>query len=89
MFFLRDDNLKLRPGEKHILATVNSLFGGMLLCSDNMGRYSAEARAAYAQLLRNREAEDIRVLADGKLLSVRYRLDGREHTVNIESLKED
>ena len=89
VFFLRDDNLKLRPGEKHILATVNSLFGGMLLCSDNMGRYSAEAKAAYAQLLRNREAEDIRVLADGKLLSVRYRLDGREHTVNIESLKED
>ncbi len=89
VFFLRDDNLRLRPGEKHILATVNSLFGGMLLCSDNMGRYSPEAKAAYAQLLRNREAEDIRVLADGKLLSVRYRLDGREHTVNVETLKED
>ena len=54
-----------------------------------LGRYSAEAKAAYAQLLRNREAEDLRVLADGKLLSVRYRLDGREHTVNIETLKED
>ena len=89
VFFLREDNLKLKPGEKHILATVNSLFGGMLLCSDNMGRYGAEARAAYAQLLRNRDAEDIRVLADGKLLSVRYRLDGREHTLTIESMKGD
>ncbi len=84
VFFLRDDNLKLSAREKHVLATVNSLFGGMLLCSDNMGRYTPEAKAAYAQLLRNREAADIRVITEGKGLSVRYRLDGREHRLRIE-----
>ncbi len=84
VFFLRDDNLKLSAREKHILATVNSLFGGMLLCSDNMGRYTEAAKAAYRQLLHNREAEDVRVLADGKGLSVRYRVDGQEHFLTIE-----
>ncbi|MBR5343814.1 MAG: alpha-galactosidase [Oscillospiraceae bacterium] len=84
VFFLRDDNLKLSGREKQILATVNSLFGGLLLCSDNMGRYTPEAEAAYRQLLRNRDAEDIRVLAEGKGLSVRYRLDGKEHFLRIE-----
>ena len=84
VFFLRDDNIKLSEREKHILGTVNSLFGGMLLCSDNMAKYSPEARAAYEQLLRNREAEEVRVLADANALAVRYRLDGKEQTLWIE-----
>ena len=84
VFFLREENLKLSAREKHVLATVNSLFGGLLLCSDNMGRYTPEARAAYEQLLRNREATDVRVIAEGKSLSVRYRLDGKEHNLKIE-----
>ena len=41
-------------------------------------------RAAYEQLLRNREATDVRVIAEGKSLSVRYRLDGKEHNLKIE-----
>ena len=84
VFFLRGDNIRLSAREKHVLATVNSLFGGMLLCSDNMAQYSAEARAAYAQLLRNRSAEEIRVLADGKGLAVCYRLDGKEQFLTVE-----
>lgn len=83
VFFLREDNLKLKPQQKHILATVNSLFGSLLLCSDNMGQYSEEARAQYAQLLRNREAKNIRVNADA-WLSVSYELDGVRHTLKIE-----
>ena len=42
VFFLRDDNLKLSEREKYILSAVNSLFGGVLLCSDNMGEYDGE-----------------------------------------------
>ena len=40
VFFLREDNIKLTAEEKYTLATVNSLFGGVLLCSDNMGGYT-------------------------------------------------
>ena len=84
VFFLRSDNIKLSARQKHVLATVNSLFGGMLLCSDNMGKYTPDARAAYAQLLKNRAAEKLQVFAEGLHLVVRYRLDGREHLLMIE-----
>ncbi|MBO5555925.1 MAG: alpha-galactosidase, partial [Oscillospiraceae bacterium] len=83
VFFLREENLKLTDREKEILSTVNSLFGGVLFHSDDMSRYRPEARAAYARLRRNREAENVRVLAD-RGLAVRYTLDGQEHELVIE-----
>ena len=83
VFFLREENLKLTHGQKEILATVNSLFGGMLLCSDNMAKYTPEAKERYARMLRLRDAQDVRVLAD-EGVAVRFRLDGREETVRIE-----
>lgn len=84
VFFLREDNIKLTAEEKYTLATVNSLFGGLLLCSDNMGGYTPEARKAYEQLLRNRDARNIRVMNDGTGLSVSYDLDGAEEILSIE-----
>lgn len=83
VFFLREDNLKLTPEQKHVLATVNSLFGGVLLHSDDMSRYTPEARAAYAQLLKNRQAKNVRVHADSGL-AVSYELDGERHRLVIE-----
>lgn len=83
VFFFREDNIKLTAEQKHILATVNSLFGGVLLTSDNMAKYSDEAKEAYQQLLRNRDAKNIKVHND-KGLSVSYELDGVAYTVDIE-----
>ncbi|MCR5663612.1 MAG: alpha-galactosidase [Oscillospiraceae bacterium] len=83
VFFLREENLKLTPRQKHALATVNSLFGGLLLCSDNMARYTPAAREAYEQLLRNREAKDLRVHTEHGL-SVSWTLDGKTHHLKIE-----
>lgn len=83
VFFLRDDNIKLSGEQKHILATVNALFGSLILCSDNMGQYSDEAMAEYERLLKLRNAENIRVNADD-WLSVSYSLDGVEHELKIE-----
>ena len=83
VFFLRENNLRLSREEKQTLATVNSLFGGILLHSDDMGRWSEEARALYRQLLHNRDAEKIRVHTEGGL-SVSYELDGRRQVCRIE-----
>ena len=83
VFFLREKNLRLTAEQKHILATVNSLFGGLLLCSDDMSEYSPEALAQYAALLKNREASDIRVEADGGL-RVGYGVDGARERLVIE-----
>ena len=82
VFFLREDNIKLTPEQKYKLATVNSLFGGMLLCSDNMGQYTGEARALYAQLLKNRDAKNIRV-STGSGLTVSYDTGGTEEILTI------
>jgi len=82
VFFLREDNLKLTQEQKELLATVNSLFGGLFLCSDNMGRYTPEARALFERLLRTRDAEDVRVDNDGEL-RVSYTLDGERHSFVI------
>ncbi len=82
VFFLREDNLRLTQEEKRVLATVNSLFGGVLFCSDDMSAYNGEARAFYAELLKNRGAADIRVEAD-RGFSVGYTVDGERRRVDI------
>ena len=82
VFFLREDNLKLSRDEKYILATVNSLFGGLLLCSDDMSKYSSDAKALYARLLKNRDADSVQVDADDGL-SVSYTVNGVRETLKI------
>lgn len=83
VFFLREDNIKLSEREKYVLATVNALFGGVLLCSDNMGQYSDETLAEYKRLLRLRDAENVSVSNDGKL-SVSFELDGVTENFDID-----
>ncbi|MBR3474351.1 MAG: alpha-galactosidase [Oscillospiraceae bacterium] len=83
VFFLREENLRLTEEQKRTLATVNSLFGGVLLHSDDMSRWSKEAGDFYQELLRLRDAEEIRVCADHGL-RVSYRLDGQPCTLEIE-----
>ena len=83
VFFLREDNLKLSRDEKYILATVNSLFGGLLLCSDNISEYSSDAKALYARLLQNRDADSVQVDADDGL-SVSYTVEGVREKLEID-----
>ena len=52
----------LTEEEKLTLATVNALFGGMLLCSDDMGKYNDKALELYRRTLETRGAENIRDL---------------------------
>ena len=83
VFFLRADNVKLSDEQKRVLATVNSLFGGVLFHSDDMSKYDDAAKARYKQLLHNREAKSICVHAD-KGLWISYELDGHIHQMVIE-----
>ena len=83
VFFLREDNVKLSQQQKKLLADCCSLFGGMLLCSDDMAQYTPAALAQYRQMLKNRQAENVRVLADNGL-RVRYTLEGQEKELVIE-----
>lgn len=82
VFFLREDNIKLTEREKKILADCCSLFGGMLLCSDDMSGYSETALAQYRQMLKNRRAKNIRVFSDSGL-KVEYELDGEKQSIKL------
>ena len=82
VFFLRTDNIKLVEQRKMLLATVNSLFGGMLLHSDNMAKYTDEARKKYKHMLHLRDAQDIEVLADDGI-TVTYVLDDIKHELIV------
>lgn len=87
VFFLRDDNIKLTEEEKTTLATVNALFGGMLLCSDNMGQYGEKALAAYRRTLETRDAENIRVEADEPgVVSISYELGGVHKLLKLRNI---
>ena len=83
VFFLREENLKLNEKQKRTLAAVNALFGGVLLHSDDMSRWSREAEDFYQKLLLLRNAEAVRVHS-GYGPAVSYVLDGREETLEID-----
>lgn len=83
VFFLREKNIRLSRDEKYRLAVVNSLFGALLLTSDNMGEYGEEAAELYERLRELDRAENVRVETENGL-TVYYELDGIEQVLEIE-----
>ncbi|MBR1780377.1 MAG: alpha-galactosidase, partial [Oscillospiraceae bacterium] len=73
VFFLREDNLKLTEEQKGTLATVNALFGSVLLTSDDPSDYSAEQLLRYQAVRQMREAQGITV--DNE--TIRFTLNGK------------
>ena len=82
VFFLREENLKLTPGQKDRLARVNALLGGVLLTSDDPARYSPTAREQYRAMREMGRAENVRV-RDGRKPAVCYELDGKEFKIEL------
>lgn len=82
VFFLRTENCKLTQEQKAALGTVNALFSGILLTSDDPAAYTPAQREQYQALMRLRNAGNIRVESGGGL-RVHYTLDGQDHTVMI------
>ena len=83
VFFLRDENLHLSAPRKKLLATLNSLLGGVLLHSDDMSRYSEEAKALYRELRKNQSAANVRVHIDeGSRLT--YEREGRRRELPLD-----
>ncbi|MCR5808340.1 MAG: alpha-galactosidase [Clostridiales bacterium] len=72
VFFLRENNIRLSDARKLKLATVNALFGGVFLTSDNIGDYNGAAISDYRRLNALRGAEVKSVETVGKKISVTY-----------------
>ena len=81
VFFVREDNLRLTAEQKDLLAQVNALLGGVFLTSDDPASYTDDQRAIYRQLLRLRDAKQVRF--DGDVFCLRYVLDGIERELPL------
>ena len=76
VFLLRDENTRLTPSQKDLLATVNGLFGSLWFTSDNYRQYDSQKLNTYKQVLS---------LKDAKLLSV---TDSR-NAIHIEYMEQN
>ena len=53
VFLLRDDNIELSKEQRYSLAMINSLFSGVLMTSDNIGKYDEEKQKLLNDVLNN------------------------------------
>ena len=86
VFFLREENCKLTAAQKTALATVNALFSGILLTSDDPGRYTPAMRQQYAAVRDIAEnAQDVQVNADAGngAVEIGYTLNGQRHSIQV------
>ena len=83
VFLLREKNTKLTRREKHILATVNALFGGVLFTSDNVAEYSDESRKLYEELLTLSPSDFADAEVHDRHVTLRYIMGGKPKKLRI------
>ena len=78
VFLLRDDNIKLSDEQKRALLTINSLFGSVLMTSDNIATYDDDKKNKLAQALHIfNDSKNHTYERDGKYIHITYELDGK------------
>lgn len=83
VFFLRKDNLKFNEEQKRLLATFNSIVGGVLFVSDNAGEYGEyERKLAKDCFAREVCVKDVRYAAKD-VIEISYAEDGKDKTLRF------
>ena len=85
VFFLREDNVKLSKRQKNMLAALDAVIGGVFLHSDDMSKYTPEAKEQYRALRHLREAKDVRVCTDG-VWKLYCTIDDMPYEMTLENL---
>ncbi len=83
VFLLRDDNIRLTPKERELLATVNALFGGVLFTSDNVGAYDEKKRRIYGRIEALDRSCVTKIRATPRKLTVTYRSGGKKQKFTL------
>ena len=83
VFLLRDENIRLSPAQRELLATVNALFGGVLFTSDNVGAYDEKKRAFYERLEALGPQSVVDITAKPGRLLIRYREGSDTRTLTV------
>ena len=79
VFLLRDNNISLSKEQKEALATINALFGNVLMTSDNPGDYDDARKELLTKILHiNQNATNKKYERNGDLINISYTLDGKD-----------
>ena len=82
VFFLREENCELTEQQKHDLAVLDALLGGVFLTSDDPSSYTEDMVRRYREYRRLTKANVLRVYAE-KAVYITYELDGTRHTATL------
>ncbi|MCR5611726.1 MAG: alpha-galactosidase [Clostridiales bacterium] len=83
VFFLREKNIHMSKAKKLQLASINALFGGVFMTSDNIGDYDGIALSNYRKLNALRSAAVTGVAVSGKTITVTYTSGSTEKTISF------
>lgn len=81
VFILRTDHVSMTKEQKLALGTINGLFGGVLFASDDFSKYTEEEKKCYLLFESLKNAEILDISNNGKIITVRYRLNGEEKQI--------
>lgn len=88
VFLLRDDNIKLSPAQRRALITLNAIFGSVLMTSDNLNSYDDKKRKVLTDALELfYHAQVLGYVRKGKLIEIKYTLNGQTHTIRYDTKK--
>lgn len=76
VFFLRTQNIKLKPQEKEDLATIDALLHGVFMTSDDPGSYTTEMIDQYKRL-RHLTTAKVLSVDSREGITILYELDGK------------
>ena len=82
VFFLREENCTLTPVQKHDLAVLDALMGGVFLTSDDPSSYTSEMIQSYREYRALTKAHVLKVKGE-RAVEITYELDGKEKTVTL------
>ncbi len=82
VFLLRDDNISMDADQRRSLATINALFGSLLMTSDNIAEYTGEKKKLLEDTLDLfHKAEVLHYRRSGSEVVIVYRLEDRIHSL--------
>ncbi len=88
VFILRDENVKLSAEQKRALLTLNSLFGNVLMTSDNIAGYDEEKEEQLrAALDRFQNAKVTSYVREGNRIHIHYLLNGESYSLIYDTKK--
>ncbi len=88
VFLLRDKNIRMKPSERKLVATINRLFGNLLFTSDNVADYSDWQKELLHEIFSDYTSEIVSAeYVTTDILHIKYKLNSIPHTLTIDMNK--